>query len=397
MNIDRSDKTTKSYWIDSSNNTNYPTLDNDISVDIAIVGGGITGIAATYQLLKSGMKIALLEGLKIAQGTTGYTTGKITSQHGLIYAKLIKQFGRELAQQYATVNEMAIKEIKKIADQNNINCDYSIQPAFIYTRDDSFVQQIQEEAEAAKSLGISATFVSEIPLPIPIKAGLRFDNQAQFHPRKFLLPLVEEAHKKGALIFEESKIEELEQNGEGKYILTALNGHTVTAKKVIIASRYPFYNKKGGYNARISQLKTYAIVIKAKEKFPGGMFINAEYPNRSLRVLNGDSEEYILVVGDSHKIDHMDDPDTHYKALVDFAGELFTVEDVCYRWFTQDCMTVDGIPYVGNFLPGTPDLYIATGFGKWGITNGLASSILLKDLMLVGSSPWKQIYDPAKS
>ena len=136
-----------------------------------------------------------------------------------------------MAQQYATVNEMAIKEIKKIADQNNINCDYSIQPAFIYTRDDSFVQQIQEEAEAAKSLGISATFVSEIPLPIPINAGLRFDNQAQFHPRKFLLPLVEEAHKKGALIFEESKIEELEQNGEGKYILTALNGHTVTAKK----------------------------------------------------------------------------------------------------------------------------------------------------------------------
>lgn len=386
----------RSFWIASTEANTYPALDKDINVDIAIVGGGMVGISTAYQLRKEGMKIAVLEGGRILQNTTGHTTAKITSQHSLIYAKLKKQFGDELAHQYASANESAIKEVKKIADENNINCEYSTQSAFIYTQDDDYVKQIEDEIEAANSLGIEASYVDKIPFSIPIKAGVRFDNQAQFHPRKFLLPLTEIVHKDGVEIYEQSRVVELDENEDDKYLLTTSNGHTVTADKVIIASHYPFYNKQGMYYARIYQMRAYIVAIKAKEKYPGGMFINAEMPNRSLRGLNTDFGEYILVVGESHKAGQGEDTNKHYGALIDFASDLFTIEDIPYRWSTQDCMTLDGVPYVGHFTSETPNLYIATGFAKWGMTNSIVSSILLRDLITTGSSPWQEVYNPSR-
>ena len=387
----------KSYWISSTEDTNYPTLEQNIEVDIAIVGGGIVGIGTAYQLQSSGMKIALLEGNKIAEGTTGHTTGKITSQHNLIYSRLIREFGKNQAQQYATANELAIKEIKKIADENNIDCQYRTQPAYVYTQDETYVQQIKDEVEAAKSLGIMASYVEEIPFSMDIKAGVRFDNQAQFHPRRFLLPLAKLIHSAGVEIYEHSRVVKLDEKKDGKYALTTDGNYSVTAKIVVIASHYPFYNKLDAYFARISQSRTYAIVVKAKEKFPEGVFINAEYPNRSFRELSASSGQYILVVGESHPTGHGHDTKIHYEALIDFANSLFTVEDIPYRWSTQDCIAVDGVPYIGRFSPEMPNLYIATAFGKWGITNGLVSSILLRNLIVNGSSPWEEIYNPSRN
>ena len=386
----------ESYWIASTEAKDYPSLDNDIDVDIAIVGGGMVGILTAYQLQKSDREIAILEGGKIVEGVTAYTTGKITSQHNLIYGKLIKQFGKELAQQYAQANQMAIREIKKIADENKIDCDYSIEPAFIYTQEKNYIKQIKEEVEGAKTLGIQATYIDEIPLSIPIKAGVRFDDQAQFHPRKLLLPLAEKIKSKGVKIYEQSRVVELNEIEDGKYILTTSNGHNITANKVIIASHYPFYNKIAMYYTRIYQTRAYGIVIKAEEKFPGGMYINAEQPNRSLRRLDTDQGEYILVVGDSHKTGQGESTNNHYNALIDFADNLFTIEDIPYRWSTQDCMTLDGVPYIGNFTDKTPNLYIATGFGKWGMTNSMVSSMLLNDLIVKGESPWEEIYNPSR-
>ncbi|MFA5575676.1 MAG: FAD-dependent oxidoreductase [Tissierellaceae bacterium] len=387
----------KSYWTASTDDTDYPRLDQDTEVDVAIVGGGIVGIATAYQLQSSGMKIAILEGDRIARGTTGHTTGKITSQHNLIYGKLIRDFGKNQAQQYAAANELAIKEIKRIADENKIDCDYSSQSAYVYTQDETYLQQIKEEVEAAKSLGIEATYVEEIPFSMSIKGGVRFDNQAQFHPRKFLLPIAAIVHKAGVEIYEQSRIVKLDEKEDGRYLLTTDKNYSVTAKIVIIASHYPFYNKLGAYFARISQSRTYAIAIKAKEKFPDGVFINAEYPNRSLRSISTESGEYILLVGDSHETGHGHDTNIHYQALADFADSLFTVEDIPYRWSTQDCIAIDGIPYIGRFSQETPNLYLATAFGKWGISNGLVSSVLLRDLIVNGSSPWEEVYNPSRN
>lgn len=397
MNIDKQNilkDLPQSYWIASTPNTDYPVLNKDIKVDVAIIGGGLVGISCAYLLKKEGFKIAILEAGRIAKGTTGHTTAKITSQHNLIYDKIKTQMGQELAKQYADANETAIREIKKIADENNIDCDYVLQSAFVYTQQDNYIQKISDEVDVALSLGIKASYVEEIPFSLPIKAAVRFDNQAQFHPRKYLLALAKTISDRDCQIFEQTRAVDIEESNY--YSITTAQGKKITAKKVIIASHYPFYNKPGMYYARIYPERSYIVAVKAKEKYPGGMYINAEEPARSLRYLPYEGGELILVVGENHKTGQGVDTTKHYEALIDFANDVFTVEDVAFKWSTQDCMTLDGIPYVGHFTSDTPNLYIATGFGKWGMTNSMVSAMILKDLISKGESPWQDVYNPSR-
>lgn len=253
------------------------------------------------------------------------------------------------------------------------------------------------EVEAARSLGIKASYVEELPLDIHIKAGVKFDNQAQFHPRKFLLPLADLIQKSGVSIYEDTRVLRMEEDeASGHYILSTDQTKKVRAKKVIIASHYPFYNKASMYFARLYVERSYILAIRAKEKFHGGLYINAEDPPRSLRSLETEDGQLILVVGDKHKTGQGQDTQTHYENLFNFAKELFTIEDIPYRWSTQDCMTLDGIPYIGHFTEETPNLYIATGFGKWGMTNSIVASMLLRDLIIQGESPWQEVYNPSR-
>lgn len=394
-NLKKLNPLAQSYWIASTEGTTYPSLDKDITVDVVIIGGGMAGISTAYRLSKENIKVAVLESGKILESTTAYTTAKITSQHNLIYDKLIKQMGKELAQQYATANENAIKEIKNMADENGIKCDYLYKSAFIYTQDEKYIKQMEDEVTAAASLGILASYVKEMPFSLPIKAGVQFENQAQFHPRKFLIPLAQVANTKGVEIYEQSRAIQIEEENN-KYVITTLQGKKVTANKVVIASHYPFYNKHGMYYARIYAERSYVVGIHAKEKYPGGMYINAETPPRSLRAQDTKDGELILVVGENHKTGQGEDTNKHYEALVDFASDLFTIESIPYRWSTQDCMTLDGVPYVGHYTSDTPNLYVATGFGKWGMTNSIASSIILRDLIITGESPWQEVYNPSR-
>jgi hypothetical protein len=170
----------------------------------------------------------------------------------------------------------------------------------------------------------------------------------------------------------------------------------ITAKKVIIASHYPFIQKKGMYFSKLYCERAYIIAVKAREKYPGGMYINAEDPSRSLRGLNNDSDELVLIAGESHKTGQGKDLNNHYRALAEFAGDIFTIDDIPYRWSAQDCMTLDGIPYIGNYAPDTPDLYIATGFQKWGMTSSMVSAMIIRDLISKGENPWQNVFDPSR-
>lgn len=385
----------QSYWISSTEKTNYPSLDEDIDVDIAIIGGGILGILTGYQLEKYGYNIAIIEAERIAQSTTGHTTAKITSQHGLIYDKIIKQIGKNLAQDYADVNEAAIHHIKKIADENNLNCDFKSESAYIYTQEDKYVDQIRSEVEAAKSLGIDADLIEDIPFPLDIKLGMVFKNQAQFHPRKFLLGLAQVINNKGVKIYEKTRAIELDE-GFNRYIINTDKGKKILADKVIIGTHYPFYNKKSMYYSRLYVERSYILGIKAQEKYPGGMYISAEDPPRSLRSHPTENGELILVVGENHKAGQSTNTKVHYENLYNFANKLFTIEKIPYRWSTQDCFTLDGIPYVGQYSDDTPNLYLATGFGKWGMTNSMAASSIISDLINKKQNPWQEVYDPSR-
>jgi glycine/D-amino acid oxidase-like deaminating enzyme/nitrite reductase/ring-hydroxylating ferredoxin subunit len=387
-------KPPESYWIASTPTTDYPTLTEDIKTDVVIVGGGMSGISCAYMLLKEGVKVAILEADRILQGTTGHTTAKITSQHGLIYNKIKSKMSMEFAKQYADANESAIRLIEKMQRELHIDCDFMHQPSYVFTRQDEYVQKIKDEVETASSLGIKASYVEEIPFDIPIKAAVRFENQAQFHPRKYLLALAKEVVNQGGSIYEHTRAIDIEENGT--YVITTNQGKRVTAEKVIIASHYPFYNKHGMYFARLYTERSYSIAIKAKEKYPGGMYITAEDPAKSLRSQMSDDGELIIIGGEHHKTGQGKDTTSHYEALIAFAHDHFTVEDIPYRWSTQDCMTLDDVPYIGHYTTDTPNLYIATGYKKWGMTTSTVSAMLLSDLIIRGKSPYQDVYNPSR-
>lgn len=327
------------------------------------------------------------------QGTTGHSTAKITSQHSLMYDQLIMQLGRDTAQQYAEANEAAIHFIAKMIHEQDISCDFKWAPAYVFTRSDEYVDKIEKEARAASSLGIKASVTRDNPLPFPVKALLKFDDQAQFHPLKYLKTLVKRLPR-SCQIYEQTRAVNI--NEEGIPTIITGNGSKVTASKVIIASHYPFYDGAGLYFARIWPERSYIVGVTAKEKFPDGTFISAESPTRSLRSQPMGDDELILIAGEEHKTGQSVDTNTHYENLITFARNNFQVQDILYRWSTQDYMTLDGVPYIGRLTSSRHDLFVATGFKQWGMSNGTAAAMVLRDLILSGDSPWKEVFDPAR-
>ncbi len=382
------------YWMASTDTTDHPALDRDINVDAAVVGGGIVGITLAYLLKREGVKVAVIEADRISQGTTGHTTAKITSQHSLIYDQMIKHLGKERAQQYARANESAIDFISGLIEEKGIECDFSRQSAYVYTQSDKYVKKIQDEVQAAASLGIKASYLEELPLPFKVKAAECFENQAQFHIRKYILALAEEIPGDGSYIFEQSRAIDFHE-GNPCTVITKDN-HRVTAENMILASHFPAYGGSGYYFARMYPEKSYALGIRISEEFPGGMYITAEDPGRSLRSTPYEGGELVIVAGEHHKTGQGPNTNEHYKNLLDFARENYHVRDVAYRWSTQDYTTLDDVPYVGRLTSKTPNIFVATGFKKWGMTNGTVSAILIKDLIVKGESPWAPVYDPSR-
>jgi glycine/D-amino acid oxidase-like deaminating enzyme/nitrite reductase/ring-hydroxylating ferredoxin subunit len=386
----------ESYWLSSAKNIlpEYPALSEDIKTDVLVIGGGIAGVTSAYLLKKEGLSVAVLEADRIASGTTGHTTAKITSQHQLIYHRIMKQMGEEFAKQYADANETAIKQIKNLIDELKIDCDFVSQPAFVFTEKDDMINALNDEFNAAQSLGIQAQFVESIPFPFTVKGAVKFDGQAQFHPVKYTRSVAKAFASKGGHIYESTRAVQIE-DGTPCTIRTE-QGNRITAGTVIIATHYPFYNKHGLYFTRIYQDRSYVTAIKAPESYPGGMYINAEEPVRSLRSQVDGDGTLVLISGARHKTGQCDDTKKKYEELLDFASPYYTISSMPYHWSAQDCLTVDGLPYVGNFTADTPNLYITTGFGKWGMTNSMASAMLLRDLILKGESSWRNVYDPSR-
>ena len=387
-------KPPQSYWMASVPPTDYPALQEDIRVDVAIIGGGMTGITTAYLLKKEGLKVAILEADRILHGTTGHTTAKITSQHGLIYHKIKKKMDIEKAQQYAQANESAIDLIESLVKEKNIDCNFHRCPAYVYTQENKYIQQIQDEVDTASNLGIRATYLEEIPLPFKVKAAMRFDNQARFHPLKYLMTLAKEVSGDGSQIYEMTRAIDIHQ-GESCVVSTK-GGSKVYAEKVFVASHYPFYDGHGLYFTRLFPYRSYLLGVRIKGDFPDGMFITAEDPGRSLRSQEFEGDKLILVGGEHHKTGHGEDTGIHYKNLQNFAEQNFELLDIPYRWSTHDYTSADQVPYVGHITSDTSNIYVATGFRKWGMTNSTASAMIIKDMIVKGQSPWESVYNPSR-
>lgn len=384
----------ESYWIATTPESNYPALPGDIRVDVAILGGGIVGITSALLLKQAGVSVAVVEADRIIKGVTGYTTAKITSQHDLIYNRLISELGREKAKQYADSNQAAIEKIEYIVRSWDISCDFSHKPAYVYAGSQDSAQSILDEVRAAWSLGLPASFEESPPLPFETYGSVRFDNQAQFHPRKYLCAVAREIEGDGCYIFEKTRALGIEG---GNPVVVKTDKGTVRADNVIQATHYPIVDKPGELSRRLSQSMSYALGVRIEEPFPDGMFVNAERPGRSLRSQPAEEGELVLVVGDGHPTGNGKLTSEHYKHLEEWARSIYKVRSIDYRWSTEDVMPDDGVPLIGRITPDSEHSYIATGFKKWGMTTGTAAAMILTDTILGSDNPWTEVYDPSRS
>lgn len=384
----------KSYWLDSTYETNYPTLEKDIKVDIVIIGGGITGITTALLLNNEGFKVALIEANKIVQGTTGYSTAYITSQHDIIYNKLINNIGVKKAKQYADANEGAIDFIESMVKKYNIDCDFSRLPAYIYTTDESHKDTIRAEAIAAKSLGINAKYIENLNLPFSIKGALCFENQAQFHPRKYLLKIAENISGNGSQIYEHTRAVNIKH--DGLYTIVTDTGFKAIAPIVVLASHFPFYDGLGLYFSRLRPQRSYVITAKIKDELPKGTFVDAGEAGWYFRSQSYKDDQMIIIGGQDHKAAHGDNMMEHYVNLKNYAEENFSVQKFLYRWSTQDYITIDGVPYVGKLTSSSENIYVATGYGEWGMTNGTAAANILRDIIVNKESIYQEVYSPSR-
>ncbi|WP_077325106.1 FAD-dependent oxidoreductase [Virgibacillus siamensis] len=385
---------TVSFWRDSVDFHEFPALEENIQVDVCIVGGGITGITAAYLLADEGLEVAVLEANQLLNGTTGHTTAKITAQHGLIYDELITNLGKSKAKLYYEANMHALRFVKETVKKLKIDCDFSDQDAYMYATSEEYADKINKEMKAYKKLGIDGGNAETIPLDVSIKNAVVMHNQAQFHPLKYLTHLTQVMKEKGVQIYENTTAVNVE-TGEHPAVLTR-NDCRVTAKHVLACSHFPFYEGLGFYSTRMYADRSYIVAAKPKKDFPGGMYISAGKPTRSMRSVTINGEEMILVVGESHKTGQGKDTMKHYQALEDFGEHVFGLKDIPYRWSAQDLTTLDKVPYIGEITTGQPNILIATGYRKWGMSNGTAAALLLRDIVLDKKNPFRDLFTPSR-
>lgn len=381
---------TVSLWIDTTPDADYPTLEKDITVDVAILGAGIAGITTAVRLKEAGLKVVLIESRKVVEGATGYTTAKVTSAHTLIYDHLISNFGQELAQQYADANQAAIEWVAKQVEQKKIEADFSRQTMYVYASDNKQRQQIEQEYKAAQSLKLPVNLVDEVPLPIATKGAICYNNQAQFHPRKYLLALLATIPGNGSHVFQQTRALDVKE-GEPCHVIT--NKGTVTAKQVVVATHYPIYDP-AFYFTRLYPFRDYAVAFTAKQPLSDDMFIGAGEPAYSLRSQPSPDGTLYILGGRSHPAGRMKNAEAYYQELIDYATKELGAEKIVYHWSTQDNSTPDKIPYIGLISPFSVHVYVATGFGGWGMTNGTVAGLLISDFITEKSNPWAEVYNP---
>ena len=367
----------KSVWSESCKFRKREALNKDIKTDVLVIGAGIAGVLTAYMLKQKGREVVVIDAAEIASGNTKNTTAKITSQHDLIYSKLIAEFGEEKARQYAKANELAIKKYKEIIEDKRIECDFEEKPAYVYSLNE--IDVLKEEVEAAKNLGIDAEFVDEANLPFKINGAVKFNNQAQFNPLKFLKGISNEL-----IIYENTRALEIKEN------LVVTSGGNITANNIVVATHYPIMNAPGYYFMKMHQERSYVLALENKSEIDG-MYIDLNKEGYSFRTYNN----LLLLGGISHRTGENEEGGS-YDELRKVAKNLYPKAKEKYYWSAQDCMTIDGIPYIGRYSSETPNIYVATGFNKWGMTSSMVSAMIISDMILEKENDFSEIFSPRR-
>lgn len=368
----------KSVWNETCSFPERESLHGDYVTEAAVIGSGMAGLLTAFLLQKQGLRVMVLERGRTAAGVTSNTTAKITSQHDLIYDRLIREFGVELASQYAWANQRAIKSYRELIAEQKIDCDFESKPAFVYTLREE--KKIEDEADAAAKLGIEAESVKTLPeLPFEIRAAVKFENQAQFHPLKFLKSI-----SSGLNIYENTTVHDIRDD------VVITDKGRVTADHIIVATHFPIINVPGWYFARMHQERSYVLALENAAQL-GGMYLDEDEQGYSFRSW----QNLLLFGGAGHRTGKH--PGTGcYDSLRKAAFAFYPQSHEVCNWSAQDCVTWDGVPYIGRYSSSSSHVYVATGFQKWGMTSSMAAAEIITDMVMGRENNCADIFSPKR-
>lgn len=364
----------RSLWNETVTRPAFPTLESDTETDVLIIGGGIAGILTAYFLQQNDVPYILVEKDRICGGTTGNTTAKITFQHGLCYHKMLQSSGLERADMYLQANRMAFGKYAALCRE--IDCGYEIKNNYVYATDDR--QKLEDEISALSKIGYNAVFAKDLPLPINTVGAVCFEDQAQFHPLRFLYAIA-----KGLNIYEHTFVREMEGT-------TAVTDRArISAGKVIVTTHFPMINKHGSYFLKLYQHRSYVMALENAQNVDG-MYVDESRTGFSFRNYG----DLLLLGGGGHRTGKSGG---NWDELRRFAREQYPRATERYFWAAQDCMSLDHIPYIGRYSKNTADLYTASGFNKWGMTGAMLSAVLLSDRICGRYNGFEEAFDPSRS
>ena len=363
-----------SVWKKDARHISFDALKGNKTTDVLIVGGGIAGILCAYKLKNAGVDCILAEAGNLCGGVTQNTTAKITLGHGLIYDKLIKRFGEEKARLYIEAQTRAGKEYADLC--RNIDCNFEIKDSYVYSLDNR--RKLEREIEALHRLGAEAEFSDADELPFEVAGAVRLRRQAQFHPLKFLYTLA-----KDFPIYENTKVTEFLPN-------KAVTNHgSISFRKLLVTTHFPIFNKHGSYFIKLYQHRSYVLALRGAQSI-NGMYVDESKTGLSFRSFG----DLLLLGGGGHRTGKQGGC---WQELEAFAAEAYPNSEIVAKWATQDCMTLDGVPYIGRYSASTPDVYVATGFNKWGMTNSMVAADILCDLVMEKQNPYAEVFSPSRS
>lgn len=379
-----------SYWDRVRENyKEYESLKNNLTVSVCVIGGGLTGLSTAYYLSRN-TNVAVVEKDRICSSTSGKNTGKITSQHGLFYKYLIDSQGKEYAKKYLKANEKAIDNIEDIINKEKIDCDFERENAYVFTKKETEIDKLKDEQKSVDKLskGMSK-FVKTTELPMEIAGAVEFKNQAKFHPVKYGYGLADSILKNNGRIFENTRVTDIKKE-DGRYAVY-VGKNKITADYVVISTRYPFVSVPGYYFLKMYQSTSYAIVVDPKKELFKGVYINYEMPNISFRTIKDGNRELLLAVGYDYKTG-TDEFKNGYARLETVVRKMYPDAEVLYKWSAEDCITLDKIPYIGDYSAMMPNVYIATGFNKWGITFSNIAANIITDKILGMKNEYEEVF-----
>ncbi|HET9850564.1 MAG TPA: FAD-binding oxidoreductase [Candidatus Saccharimonadales bacterium] len=383
-----------SLWLSAVDPVSYPQLKENLEIDIVIIGGGICGLSTAYLLKQAGKKVAVIEKDQIGAGTTGRTTGKVTSQHNLFYAELWQRINFATARAYGQANQAGLKLIEKIIKDEKIDCGWQSENNYVYTRRADKLRQLEKEARAASWLGLPASYETSVPLPFEVKGAVKFSGQAKMSAQKYILGLAKAVDGGGSYVFENTRARRI-HDGRPCVVKTA-HGKLIS-KDIVVATNVPTspFLARFAYCALEYPTTSYIVAGKTKHRL-AGMYISPDKGGYSILPVHEDGQDFILIGGENH-IPGLGRSRKRWRKLAGFAEQNLAFGSISYRWKARDYLAYDGLPLVGQVYPWSKHLYVGTAFKKWGLTNASASAIILRDLILGHKNPWALTFNSLRS